>query len=99
MFFIWGGACFVCILFVYTMIYETKGLSLEQVDELYGKVPTAWQSTSFVPTVNFQELQDAGVTGAEARRMTLAEVEGIAIRRKSSVVYQEQERGQVTEKV
>jgi len=81
------------------MIYETKGLSLEQVDELYGKVPTAWQSTSFVPTVNFQEIQEAGITGAEARRMTLTEVEGIAIRRKSSVVYQEKERSQVTEKV
>jgi hypothetical protein len=81
------------------MIYETKGLSLEQVDELYGKVSRAWQSTSFVPTVNFQEIQEAGVTGAEARRMTLSEVEGIAIRRKSSVVYQEQKRGQVIEKV
>lgn len=81
------------------MIYETKGLSLEQVDELYAKVPRAWQSKDFVPTVNFQDIQEVGVTGAEARRMTLSEVEGIAIRRKSSVAYQEKERGQVIEKV
>jgi hypothetical protein len=46
-----GGFCFICIFFVYTMIYETKGLSLEQVDELYAKVPNAWKSKGFVPTV------------------------------------------------
>jgi len=43
------------------MIYETKGLSLEQVDELYAKVPRAWQSKDFVPTVNFQDIQEVGV--------------------------------------
>jgi MFS transporter, SP family, sugar:H+ symporter len=37
-FFIWGGFCLICIAFVYFCIYETKGLSLEQVDELYAKV-------------------------------------------------------------
>lgn len=37
-FFIWGGFCCICIAFVYFCIYETKGLSLEQVDELYAKV-------------------------------------------------------------
>ncbi|KAI1331682.1 high-affinity glucose transporter RGT2 [Xylariaceae sp. FL0255] len=34
-FFIWFGACFICIAFVYFFIYETKGLSLEQVDKMY----------------------------------------------------------------
>ena len=28
-FFVWGGCCFICIAFVYFMIYETKGLTLE----------------------------------------------------------------------
>ena len=91
-FFVWGGCCFICIFFVYTMIYETKGLSLEQVDELYFKVHKAWQSPSFKPTVNFQDVAEAGV---DARRMTLAEVEAIAVRRKSSVAYQEGDRGAV----
>jgi len=76
------------------MIYETKGLSLEQVDELYFKVDKAWKSPGFVPTINFQEVQGAGV---DARRMTLAEVEGVVQRRKSSVVYAENDRG-ATEK-
>ncbi|KAJ5926223.1 hypothetical protein N7516_007996 [Penicillium verrucosum] len=54
-FFIWGGFCFVCGVFVYTCIYETKGLSLEQVDELYAKVPRAWNSVGWVPAVNYTE--------------------------------------------
>lgn len=68
MFFVWG------------MIYETKGLSLEQVDELYAKVPHAWQSKGFVPTVSFQEVQDVN-TGD--RQMSLADVEATAMRKKS----------------
>jgi len=31
------------------MIYETKGLTLEQVDELYGIVNKAWKSKEFRP--------------------------------------------------
>ena len=30
------------------MVYETKSLTLEQVDELYLKVDHAWQSKGFV---------------------------------------------------
>lgn len=81
-FFVWGGFCVICTLFVYFFIYETKGLSLEQVDELYAKVPRAWNSTSFVPSVNFTEVQDLGQ--GEARRHTLAELENAAVRRKST---------------
>ena len=65
---------------MYTLIYETKGLSLEQVDELYAKVPHAWKSRGFVPTVSFQEVQQVG---AESRKQSLADLEGAA-RRKSS---------------
>lgn len=79
-FYIWGGACFICIFFVWAMIYETKGLSLEQVDELYAKVGKAWQSKGFVPTVSFQEVRD---THANARSMSLADIENEAIRKKS----------------
>jgi SP family sugar:H+ symporter-like MFS transporter len=42
------------------MIYETKGLSLEQVDELYGVVGKAWQSKSFEPSVSFQDVDHTG---------------------------------------
>lgn len=82
-FFVWGGFCILCTVFVYFFIYETKGLSLEQVDELYAKIPHAWQSVGFVPSVNFQDVQDLGAN--ESRRHTLAELENAAVRRKSTV--------------
>ncbi|KAK7725944.1 Plasma membrane low glucose sensor [Botryosphaeria dothidea] len=78
-FYIWGGCCFICIFFVWAMIYETKGLSLEQVDELYGKVSKAWQSSKFVPTVSFQEVADLH----PQRGMSLAAAEDAAGRKKS----------------
>ncbi|KAK4151691.1 general substrate transporter [Chaetomidium leptoderma] len=54
-FFIWFGCCFLCIAFVYFMIYETKGLSLEEVDEMYAdKTCVAWRSASWRPKSTFQ---------------------------------------------
>ena len=37
---------------LHTLVYETKSLTLEQVDELYLKVDHAWQSKGFVPSVH-----------------------------------------------
>lgn len=48
-FFVWGGCCLGCAVFVYFLIYETKGLSLEEVDELYESVGKAWKSVHWVP--------------------------------------------------
>ncbi|KAH3169398.1 hypothetical protein KXW84_003918 [Aspergillus fumigatus] len=56
-FFVWGGCCFLCISFVYFLIYETKGLTLEQVDELYGEVSSARLSKHWTPTITFREMQ------------------------------------------
>jgi SP family sugar:H+ symporter-like MFS transporter len=53
-FFIWGSCCVVATIFVWFMVYETKGLSLEQVDELYDSVGKAWESKRFVPRPNSQ---------------------------------------------
>jgi len=61
-FFIWFGCCFLCITFVYFMIYETKGLTLEQVDELYDEVKVARQSVGWRPTTTFREIR-ASVAG------------------------------------
>lgn len=80
-FFVWGGCCFICIFFVWAMIYETKGLSLEQVDELYGKVDKAWKSKGFVPTVSFQDVQDVH---ADTRRKSLTDIEAEASRKRSA---------------
>ncbi|PCG94524.1 Major facilitator superfamily domain, general substrate transporter [Penicillium occitanis (nom. inval.)] len=54
-FFIWFGCCFLCITFVYTMIYETKGLTLEEVDELYNEVSSARKSVGWKPTITWTE--------------------------------------------
>ncbi|KAH8167481.1 hypothetical protein CIB48_g756 [Xylaria polymorpha] len=48
-FFIWFAACFICIGFVYFLIYETKGLSLEEVDEMYSECKSARQSSKWTP--------------------------------------------------
>lgn len=67
-FFIWGCFCLIAIVFVWSMIYETKGLTLEQVDELYGMVSKAWESKAFRPKVSFREVEDG------ERRMSYREL-------------------------
>lgn len=94
-FFVWGSFCFVCIAFVYLMIYETKGLSLEQVDELYGIVGKAWKSKQFRPAVSFADVDTAG-----SRHMSLADIAANQ-ERKRSVTHDELPAGTgiTTEKV
>ncbi|KAJ5945319.1 hypothetical protein N7516_005487 [Penicillium verrucosum] len=46
-FWIWGSFCWIAAVFVYTMIYETKGLSLERVNALYENEPKAWKSPGY----------------------------------------------------
>lgn len=38
---------------MYFLIYETKGLTLEQIDELYDEVKVARKSTKWVPTTTY----------------------------------------------
>lgn len=54
-FFVWGGSCLLSIAFGYVMVYETKGLSLEHIDELYTTVSRAWDSKQFTPHRVFAE--------------------------------------------
>ena len=63
-------------------IYETKGLSLEQIDEMFAKVERAWNSPDFQPTVNFTEVQQLSES---KRHNSLADLEVIVVRRKSTV--------------
>ncbi|KAF2995439.1 Plasma membrane low glucose sensor [Neopestalotiopsis sp. 37M] len=58
-FFVWFAFCFVCIAFVYFYIYETKGYSLEEVDQMYNECRTARKSTKWQPQMTFAERQDA----------------------------------------
>lgn len=57
-FFVWFACCFLCILFVYLMIYETKGLTLEEVDRLYEEVSDARKSAAWKPPSSSWEHQD-----------------------------------------
>lgn len=67
-FFVWGACCFLCISFVYFFIYETKGLSLEQVDELYAEVSSARHSTSWTPTITFLAIQEGKASAAHEEK-------------------------------
>ncbi|KAI1136297.1 high-affinity glucose transporter [Hypoxylon sp. FL0543] len=58
-FFVWFGACFLCISFVYFLIYETKGWSLEEVDELYNEVSSARKSAAWTPKTTFAQRERA----------------------------------------
>ncbi|KAK4206738.1 glucose transporter-like protein [Rhypophila decipiens] len=62
-FFIWFACCFLCIAFVYFLIYETKGLSLEQINELYVECKSARKSKEWRPTITFKERERASVSG------------------------------------
>ncbi len=73
----------MCIAFVYFMIYETKGLTLEEVDELYETVAHAWQSQNFTPTLRFAEAEKELAAGGEGRHMSYAEMRDAQIRRRS----------------
>lgn len=80
-FYIWGGVCLVCMVLVYFSVYETQGLSLEQIDELYGKIDKAWKSRSFVPTISFAEVDlDQDVKGT-----TLTDLEAGVERKRADV--------------
>ncbi|ODV86419.1 hypothetical protein CANARDRAFT_27630 [[Candida] arabinofermentans NRRL YB-2248] len=48
-FFIWGGMNAVGFFFAYFYVYETKGLMLEEVDELFRVCKSARKSDSFKP--------------------------------------------------
>lgn len=48
-FFIWGGCNCVGVVFVYFFVYETRGLRLEEVDEMYRTCSSAMTSSLFKP--------------------------------------------------
>ncbi|KAI1008435.1 hypothetical protein LB504_001994 [Fusarium proliferatum] len=71
-FFVWFGCCFLCIAFVWFFIYETKGLTLEQVDQLYEEVSVARKSVHWVPSTSWESRQ-----GHSMKKEEDAEVEEV----------------------
>lgn len=65
-FFIWFGCCFVCIAFVYFFIYETKGLTLEEIDLLYTEVSSARKSKDWKPQNSWVQRRSIAQQGGAA---------------------------------
>ncbi|KAK7203953.1 general substrate transporter [Myxozyma melibiosi] len=77
-FFIWGTASLLGALFIALFVYETKGLTLEQIDELYMTCPTAWRSSSFKPAANMldPEMSDEEIATLNGQRGSNAKKDG-----------------------
>lgn len=59
--FVWGSTNVLCFLYVYFFVYETKGLALEEIDELF-ETTTPTTSASFVPSVKYTDKEAGMVT-------------------------------------
>jgi sugar porter (SP) family MFS transporter len=56
-FFVWGSTCFLCLLFAYVFVPETKGLSLEQIDLMLEET-TPTTSAAWKPHQTFRVLDE-----------------------------------------
>ena len=66
-FFVWGSLCATAFVYAYFLIYETKGLSLEQVDKMMDET-TPRTSARWKPTTTFAAemgLTDKGTLAPE----------------------------------
>lgn len=66
-FFLWGSLCTVAFVYANLLIFETKGLSLEQVDRMFEET-TAPKSSKWVPHSTFAA--DMGLLNAEKKYTT-----------------------------
>ncbi|CDK29568.1 unnamed protein product [Kuraishia capsulata CBS 1993] len=51
-FFLWGACCTLACVFSYLFVYETKGLMLEEIDEMYRVCRSAGKSAGFKSTLH-----------------------------------------------
>ncbi|KAF3991928.1 hypothetical protein FT663_02487 [Candidozyma haemuli var. vulneris] len=66
-FFIWGGLNALGIVFVYFMVYETKGLKLEEVDFMYMNCENSRASTKFVSrAIDYSTMPNGTATGVDS---------------------------------
>jgi MFS family permease len=75
-FFVWGSALFLCLLFAYFVIPETKGLTLEQVDKMLEETTPA-TSAKWIPHETF------------AHEMGFAQIGGPSVEEPKSTVFME----------
>ncbi|MDI5899650.1 sugar porter family MFS transporter, partial [Flavobacterium sp. XS2P67] len=65
--YVFMGCCVFAFVFVYLTIPSTRGLSLEEVDELYASNVKAWESASWTPTRRYT--QDAAYNKAQSAQL------------------------------
>jgi sugar porter (SP) family MFS transporter len=75
-FFIWGGLCTIAFVYTYFLVPETKGLSLEQVDQMMAET-TPRTSAKWRPTHTFVEssLQKGGTAMIERNGSVVIDTE------------------------
>lgn len=59
-FFIWGSTCCICVVYAYFCVWETKGLTLEQVDRMMEEVRSPRKSAGWRPHSTYAA--DLGMT-------------------------------------
>jgi hypothetical protein len=69
-FFIWGSLCFLCLLYSYFLVPETKGLTLEQVDRMFEE-STPRTSAKWVPHSTFAA--DMGLADKSSEKTEVVE--------------------------
>ncbi|RFU24908.1 hypothetical protein B7463_g11427, partial [Scytalidium lignicola] len=72
-FFLWATFNVIATIFVWSMVYETSKISLEQIDELYERVEHAWNSPNFQPSWSFQDMRDEGVSASGVQPVQLTD--------------------------
>ncbi|BGP33023.1 hypothetical protein JCM10296v2_004812 [Rhodotorula toruloides] len=66
-FFIWGGLCTSAFIFAILFVPETKGLTLEQVDQMFAEVTSMRQTSSWRPSHTYAT--EMGKDNAEIRHI------------------------------
>lgn len=67
-FWIWGSFCWIAVFFVYFFIYETKDMTLEQVNDLYNNESRAWKSPGYR-----QQIRQASIAAHSERGYSISD--------------------------
>jgi len=67
-FWIWGSFAWIAVVFVWFMIYETKDMTLEQVNDLYNHESKAWKSPKYR-----QQIRQASIAAHSERANSVSE--------------------------
>ncbi|BFZ53148.1 hypothetical protein PYCC9005_000171 [Savitreella phatthalungensis] len=70
---LWFALCFCCIVYAYFIVPETKGLSLEQVDQMLSEGVKPWQSANWKPRTTYAA--EAGIRDGKLEKEVVQHAE------------------------